>query len=223
MGLLVRRLSVVLALSACIAGPFGCAATHFVRPLGRGKGVVTASLGGPLVKLAGATFPVPIVDVGGGYGVRDDLDVFGHVDVTALAFGILHIDPGFALHPVIRDGGWVPTVTVGAALHLLTNFHDAVRGVPQLTVACAWRIKHKHMIYLGGDLGLGFGDPFHVLWGPFIGGEARLGRRVGLALEAKWISPEYNVDPVAPAWVSPSSQGYLSVLLGVNIYLGGVK
>jgi hypothetical protein len=212
---------VLLLLAAACELVGGCAATHFVRPLGRGHGVVTASLGGPLVKLFGGTFPAPIVDLGGGYGVRDDLEVFGHVDVTALAFGILHIDPGFALHPIVSDGGWKPTVTVGSALHLLTNFHDA-RAVPQLTAACAWRIKHKHMIYAGADLGLGFGAVFHPLWGPFIGGEARIGR-VGLALEAKWIAPGYPVAPLAPAWVSPSSQGYLSVLLGVNVYLGGVK
>ena len=59
------------------------------------------------------------------------MEVVGHVDLTALAFGIVHIDPGFVLHPVIRESGWVPTVTVGASLHLLTNFQD-VRGIPDL-------------------------------------------------------------------------------------------
>ena len=47
-----------------------------MRPLGKGDGMVNGSLGGPLVQIGGADFPAPIVDVGGGYGVRDDLDLF---------------------------------------------------------------------------------------------------------------------------------------------------
>jgi hypothetical protein len=215
-----RKPGWLLALALC-AGLTGCAASHFVRPLGRGNGVVTASVGGPFVRLFGAAIPTPILDLGGGYGVRDDLDVYAHVDATALAFGVLHVEPGFALHPLVRDGGWVPTVTVGTSLHLLTNFREA-RAVPQLTVAAAWRIARKHLIYIGGDLGFGFQpEGFRPLGGPFVGGEARIGR-VGLTLELKWLSPAYDTEPVAPDWVSPDSHGYLSLLIGVNVYLGKV-
>jgi hypothetical protein len=56
-----------------------------------------------------------------------------------------------------------------------------------------------------------------------VGGEARLGKRVGLSLELKWTEPEFDVKPLAPAWVSPGYQGYLSLLIGINVYLGGVK
>jgi hypothetical protein len=201
----------------------GCASSHIVRPLGKGNGNLNVSLGGPFVAFGDVTVPTPIASIGGAYGVRDDLEVFGHLDVTALAFGIVHVDPGIAMHPIVREKGWIPTVTVGAALHLLTNFQD-FRGVPQLTVAAAWRIARRHMIYVGGDLGFGF-EPqgFRAIWGPFVGGEARLGKRLGLSLELKWIEPEYNVLPLAPAWVGIANQGYLSILLGINVYLGDVK
>jgi hypothetical protein len=217
---MARRYSTIFVLAITLAG---CASTHVVRPLGQGNGMVNASLGGPFLNVFDANIPTPIVSLGGGYGVRDWLDVYGHVDVTALAFGVLHVDPGVAFHPVIREGGWVPTVTVAASLHLLTNFEDA-RGVPQFMAAAAWRIARRHLIYVGADLGLGFQPQgFRAIWGPFIGGEARVGKRVGLSLEVKWIDPEYPTRLAAPTWVAPGGQGYLSLLLGINVYIGSVK
>jgi hypothetical protein len=212
----------VLLLAALLLGG-GCAQTHIVRPLGKGNGALNVSVGGPFVQLFGAPIPVPIGSVGGAYGVRDDVEVFGQVDATALAFGVLHLSPGVAFHPVRRDGGWVPTVTVGGSLHLLTNFREA-RLVPQVTGAAAWRIRNHHLVYLGMDLGLGFQPAgFVPIWGPYLGGEARVSKRVGLALEVKWLEPHVDVRPLAPTWLSPGSQGYVSLLLGVNIYFGDVR
>jgi hypothetical protein len=211
----MNYLAVVLVLAA------GCTQSHIVRPLGKGNGVVHASLGGPFVHVFGVDLPAPIVSLGGGYGVRKDLDVFAHLDVTAAAFGNMHLEPGIALHPVISEGGAIPTVTVGASLHILTNFRDG-RAIPQLMAALAWRVGRKHLLYLGGDLGLAFGREFRALGGPFAGGELKFGR-VGLALELKWIAPQYNVAFTAPEWVSPGSQGFLSLLIGLNVYIGDVK
>ena len=41
------------------------------------------------------------------------------------------------------------------------------------------------------------------IFGPFVGGEVRVGRRVGLSLEAKYLEPKYETGMLAPAWVSP--------------------
>lgn len=207
----------LLALSAC-------ASSHFVRPLGRGNGAVHASLGGPLVKLGGAVFPTPIATVGGGYGVRDDVDVYLDANLTALAFGDLHLTPTVAWHPLISERGAVPTVTVAGSLNFLTDF-EVARALPQLTAAAAWALGRKrHMIYAGFDLAVSFeGKGWVPLFGPFIGGELRVGRRVGLTLEAKWIAPDFDSTPPAPAWIAPAGQGYLSLLLGLNVYFGGVR
>jgi hypothetical protein len=220
------RVSAVLPL--LVAGLAGCTQSHIVRPLGKGNGVVNASLGGPFVHVFGLDIPAPIFTAGGGYGVRDDLDVYANLDVTALAFGLLHVEPGVVLHPVIRESGAIPTVSVGASLHLITDFRDA-RAVPNLMGALAWRYK-RHMLYVGGDLGFGFGASredgeraFRFLGGPFVGGEVRAGKRVGLALELKWLAPQSNVAFAAPEWVSPGSQGYFSLLIGINVYIGDVK
>jgi hypothetical protein len=209
---------------ATLLGFGACASSHFVRPLGKGGAVVNASLGGPLVDL-GATFPVPIVEVGGGYGVRDDLDLFLRANITAAAFGDMHLEPGVAYHPLIRDGGPVPTVTVAGSLHFLTDFRTSAMAVPQLSVATAWSLgRRRHMVYAGADLAVSFeGKGWVPIVGPYVGGELRVGRRVGLMLEAKYLAPNYNTGILAPSWVAPGGYGYLSILLGVNVYFGGVR
>lgn len=210
---------------ATLLGVGACASSHFVRPLGKGGAVASASLGGPLVQLGGAVFPTPIVELGGGYGVRDDVDLFLRANITAAAFGDLHLEPGVAWHPIIRDHGGVPTVTVAGSMHFLTDFRTSARALPQLSAATAWALgKKRHLLYAGADLAISFeGRGWVPIVGPFIGGELRVGRRVGLSLEAKYLAPNYNTGILAPAWVAPGGYGYLSILLGVNVYFGGVK
>ena len=216
------RLYVAIATLVCFGA---CASSHFVRPLGKGGAVASASLGGPLVQLGGAFFPTPIVELGGGYGVRDDVDLFLRANITAAAFGDLHLEPGVAYHPIIRDHGPVPTVTVAGSMHFLTDFRTSARALPQLSAATAWALgKKRHLLYGGLDLAVSFeGRGWVPIFGPFIGGELRVGRRIGLSLEAKYLAPNYNTGILAPAWIAPGGYGYLSILLGVNVYFGGVK
>jgi hypothetical protein len=210
---------------ATLLGFGACASSHFVRPLGKGGAVVNASLGGPLVTLGGATFPTPIVDVGGGYGVRDDVDLFLRWNITAAAFGDLHLEPGVAWHPIIRDHGGVPTLTIAGSMHFLTDFRTTARALPELTIATAWALgKKRHLVYGGTDLAVSFeGRGWVPIFGPFVGGELRVGKRVGLTLEAKYLAPNYDTAILAPAWVAPGGWGYLSILVGVNVYFGGVR
>jgi len=198
-----------------------CSTTQAVRPLGRGNASLTASLGGPLVQVAGLDIATPILTLGGAYGLRDDLEVTARADATAGVYGDLHLEPGVAYHPLVREGGAVPTLTVAASLHLLTNFSDT-RLAPQVTLAAAWRVRRRHLVYVGVDDALAFGSPTRLVVGPLVGGELRLGR-FGLTLEAKWLAPYYDTTPTAPAWISPDGRGYLSVLLGVTRYFGDVK
>jgi hypothetical protein len=202
----------------------GCATSHMARPLGRGNAVLQASLGGPLVEVSGTPVAAPILDVGGGYGLTDRWDAFARVDVTAAAYGDLHLEPGAAFHPLVRETGLVPTVTLAGSAHLLTDFR-AVRVGPQLTALAAWRVGalHRHLVYLGVDAGTLVTGRTRLLAGPLAGGELRVGRRAGLVLEVKWLSPWYDVAPLAPTWISPGDHGYLAVLLGCNVYWGDVR
>ena len=211
-----------VALAAALVA--GCATSHFARPLGRGNAVGQASLGGPLVEVSGTPTAAPILDLAAGYGLTDAWDVYGRADVTAAAFGDLHLEPGAAFHPVVRAAGWVPTVTLAGSVHVLTDFHE-LRVGPQLTALAAWRVgaRHRHLVYGGVDAGTLVTSRTRVLAGPLAGGELRAGRRVGLVLEVKWLSPFYDVAPLAPTWVSPGDHGYLAVLLGCNVYWGDVR
>jgi hypothetical protein len=209
--------AVPLALAAAIGG---CTPTHAVRPLGRGHGVIDAAVGGPLVRLAGADVPMPILSLGGGYGVRDDAELTLHGDVTAGVFGVLHLEPGAAYHPIVRAEGLAPTLTLAGSIHLLTNLQDTLVA-PQLSAAAAWRLRRRHLIYLGLDTGLPLGARERLIVGPLLGGEARIGR-AGVSLEVKWLAPNYDITPTAPDWLSPGGRGYFAVLLGASYYLGEV-
>jgi hypothetical protein len=213
---------------ACAVWPLlaaaGCSTTHVARPLGRGNAVGQASLGGPLVEVSEKPIAAPILVLGGGYGASDRTDVFGRADVTAAAYGDLHLEAGAAFHPLVRESGGVPTVTLAGSLHVLTDF-DAVRVGPTLTAVAAWRLgaAHRHLVYAGAEGGPLLGGRTRVLAGPLAGFEARVGQRAGLVLEVKWLSPWYDVAPLAPTWISPGNRGYLAVLLGCNLYWGDVR
>ncbi|HVU49823.1 MAG TPA: hypothetical protein VHL80_03995 [Polyangia bacterium] len=201
-----------------------CATSHYARPLGRGNAALQASLGGPLVSLSGTPIAAPILEVGGGYGATDRWDVFARADVTAAAYGDLHLEPGAAYHAVVREGGPVPTVTLAGSLHVMTDF-EAARVGPQLSALAAWRVgaSRRHLVYVGADAGALVPGRVRALVGPLAGGELRVGRRAGLVLEASWLAPWYDVRPLAPTWISPGDHGYLLVLLGCNVYFGDVK
>ena len=214
----------ILAVAGAAALFSACAQSHFARPLGRGNAVGHASLGGPLLEVNETPVAAPILIVGGGYGLTDSWDAYARADVTAAAYGDLHLEPGFAFHPLVREAGGVPTVTVAASAHVLTDFHDLRLG-PQLTALAAWRVgaSHRHLVYLGADAGTLVPGHVRVLAGPLVGGELRVGLRSGLALEVKWLSPWYDVLPLSATWISPGDRGYISVLLGYNLYWGDVR
>ena len=162
--------------------------------------------------------------LGAGYGATERWDVYARADVTAAAYGDLHLEPGAAFHPLVREAGAVPTVTVAGSAHLLTDFRE-VRVGPQVSALAAWRVGalHRHLVYVGADAGALVTSRTRVLAGPLAGAELRVGRRTGLVVEAKWLSPWYDVRPLAPTWISPGDHGYLSILLGCNVYWGDVR
>src|SRR5262249_19203977 len=143
----------------------------------------------------------------------------------AAAFGDMHLTPAVAWHPLITERGGVPTVTVAGAVEFLTDFRTSARALPRLSGAAGWAPgKKRHLLDAGGDLAVSFeGRGWVPIVGPFIGGELRVGRRLGLVLEGKWLAPSYETRILAPEWVSPGGYGYFSVLLGVNVYFGGVR
>jgi hypothetical protein len=212
-----RRASLVLA---ALLGAGACATTRPLRPVGRGKTVYSASVGGPMVHALDLVLPAPILMVGGARGVRDDLEAAAALDVTAAVYGNLHLAPGAVWHPLVRPDGRVPSLMAAGWVDVITNFRDGVLVAPRLTGAASWRLRGRHLVYAGADVALAFGSATRLVAGPLAGGELRFGR-VGLGLELKWLAPNYDVEPAAPDWISPGSHGFFSVLLGFSYYPGG--
>jgi hypothetical protein len=192
-----------------------CSTVRPVEPLGAGQAMVGASLGGPMVHALGLAMPTPILTAGGAYGVGERWNATASLDATAGAYGVLHLEPGAAFFPVAGAGAR-PTLMLGGSLHLLTNFRDT-RVAPAATAVASWRAGRR-LGYAGADAALALGSPTRLVAGPLAGGELRLGRHVGLGLELKWLAPYYDVEPLAPDWISPAHHGYFSVLLGIHLY-----
>lgn len=211
-----------LSILIAVALGTGCAHTHQVRPLGKGNAAVHASVGGPMVGVFDIVLPVPIFSAGGSYGVTDNLEVLGHFDMTAAAFGSVHYDMGLAWHPIVNEYGVKPTLTLGGGAHVLAA-RESVLVAPTLNFVSAWRLARRHMIYIGVDTFLPIREQVRFVAGPLLGAELRLGKRVGLALEAKYFAPWYDTNPNPPEWFSPGGFGYISALLGANVYFGDVK
>lgn len=180
--------------------------------------MIGGSVGGPLVSALDLTIPTPVLSLGAAHGVRDDLELTLGADVTAALYGNLHVEPGLAWHPLVRDRGPAPTVSLLGSVHVITNARDALVA-PRASGIAAWRVGSGHSLYAGVDAAVVIGAPSRILAGPLLGGELGLGR-TGIQLELKWLAPYYDVDPAAPAWLSPGGRGYLSVLLGFSHNLG---
>ena len=201
-----------------VAVALGCAQSRVVRPLAVGEMVVGGSLGGPVVALFGAAFPAPILQLSGAYGVRERLAVAANVDVTAALYGTLHLEPGLVWHPVVRERGALPSVALAGSLHVLTDFGDTLVA-PQLAGVASWPLGDGHAVYAGLDTAFARRTTTRVVVGPLVGAQLRRGRS-DLTIEVKWLAPNYDVEPLAPRWISPGHRGFLSVLLGVGYHRG---
>jgi hypothetical protein len=175
-----------------------------------------------MIGIFGAVLPVPILSIGGAYGVTDNMEVLGHVDATAALFGNVHYDLGAAWHPVISEQGPKPTLTLSGGAHILATGED-VLVAPTFQFISAWRLARRHLIYIGVDTALPIRDKATFIAGPLLGAEARVSKRLGLTLEAKYLAPWYDTNPNPPEWFSPGGFGFISALLGANVYFGDVK
>jgi hypothetical protein len=201
----------------------GCSTTRPLRPLKPGETSLGASLGGPLINTLGAVFPTPMLTLGAARGLSDKVALTGALNVTAALYGTVHLEPGVVFFPVRSEHGGVPTVAVSGSFHVLANGKDVLLG-PHMAGLCSWRLAAPLLGYAGVDAALAFAPTTdrdaRLVAGPLVGAElARGTARFGL--EVKWLAPQYDVAPAAPAWISPGHHGYLSVVLGFGYRFGG--
>lgn len=203
----------------------GCGVSHAVRPLGKGQGALTATLGGPISKdlPTPVAFVVPITTVGYAHGVSDRSTVHGAVHPTGLAaFGVFAADLGVATQ-LLPANGAAPRLMVDGSLILAAGRvpGSAVPGGARLfgdvQLVGSWDLG-RHAVYGGVDqLVQPFPTPGWFV-SPMAGGLLSLGR-VDLQLEYLWLVPTVDNALQAAEFVGPFGYGASSIKVGLGVRL----
>lgn len=203
-----------------------CSLNHGVRPVGKGNVAVTGSYGGPVIEAFGAPFPLPLSTVGVRYGVSDRSDVHAafHPSVAGM-FGLVGVDAG-ASYLVAPELGRRPAVLVDGTVSFFGG--DTVEGEPEGGVRlygggaalASWSFtEREHLVYTGGEL---FWQPMpsRLYAAPLVGTRLMATRRLGVALEAKWLQPWEDTSGLTAHFYSPGQQGAITTQVGLHIALG---
>lgn len=207
-----------------------CAPTRALAPLEPGQGAFTASLGGPFVEVYGGPLPLPVTSVGYVRGIDGRLNVHGALYPTNLAlFGVFGLDLG-ASYELFGPSRARPRLMADVTAY--TFFGDLAKGEPRgglrvfpdLQLIASWPVGGdvtRTVPYVGVDQFTQFFPTAH--WNPSLvfGNELRLGKRVGLQLEGKWIAPWVDTEPLVPHWYGAANRGAFSAQLGLTVYAGG--
>jgi hypothetical protein len=201
-----------------------------VRPIGKGKVAVEASVGGPMTKVFGAYIPLPLSTVGATYGAGERTDVHAAYHPTAAAVaGVAAVEVG-AGHELVAWQGARPRVMADATV--LGAGGDASSAGPeggfalflQPTVTASWDWgKEKRQSFYTGLTGFSQVVPTPHLLGAWVLGNRFAVKRTSITTEFKWIAPYASSEPIVPEFVSPGYQGAVSFQVGLGYTLGGAK
>lgn len=204
----------------------GCSVNHGVRPLGKGKTAINASVGGPTAELFGAPVPLPISTVGVRHGISDRSDIHAAFHPSmALLFGVAGLDAG-ASYLVFEQEGPRPAILVDGTVTAI--FGDLSEGEPaggfrmygNVAALASWEYGQRgNLVYTGADLFIQ-PSPWQPIGGPLIGHQLRLGERVGLSTELKWMGGSANTDPFTIRWYGIGQQGVLVPQIGLDVAFG---
>jgi hypothetical protein len=99
-----------------------CAPSRYVKPLARSEQVISASLGGPLIRFSGLPVPIPFTSLGYARGLSEGITGYGHLHTTSLLFGNAQADLGgtFLLYKNEKHFG----LTASPALQLAYNLRN---------------------------------------------------------------------------------------------------
>lgn len=116
---------------------FSCAPSRYVKPLIKGESTIQANFGGPIAKVPGiGSIPLPLTSLGYGYGLKNNLTLFGNFHPTSLMFGVGQIDIGASCLVWSREKmGISLQPTVNACLDFYTGSN---RLWPQLDANYYW-------------------------------------------------------------------------------------
>ena len=137
---MVRMCSTILRFLKCLIVLslfFACAPARYVKPLDKGQHALQLNLGGPIAKVPGiGVIPMPLTTVGYGYGIKENLTLFGNLHTTSLLFGVGQVDIGAAYR---CWSGKNMGITLQPTLNVAVDFYTgANRFWPQLDANYYW-------------------------------------------------------------------------------------
>lgn len=100
-----------------------CAPSRYVKPLAEKQHAASFSFGGPLIKFSGAPIPIPFSTLGYGYGLTDNVTLYGNLHTTSALFGNGQLDLGttFTIYKKENKFG----ITASPAFQLAYNIRNA--------------------------------------------------------------------------------------------------
>lgn len=198
----------------------GCGTSQPIRPVEKGTTDLIVSFGGPIIPLDGLAIPVPYLNAGAVYGVRENLSVFGNVHLTAALFKDVGIDGG-VVTSLREEEGMMPSVTVNGRLYF---FWDIVRGnskrlFPLVTVTGHYQTGEHSCFYFGAD-NLFQLHQFEYFFSPLIGYQFPLTSAVNAQGEVKWLAANKDTrHGIFEGATSVSGKGGVGFFFGIQVPL----
>lgn len=224
---LLRFFSVSLGISLAVTS---CAPTPFVKTLEHKQHAVSASLGGPLLRIPGvATMPIPFIQGTYGYGWKPNTTLHGSWNVTSAVFGVAQFN--FGVTQSVWKNNEKMGVTCSPSFSILGDVYERnVRVYPQLdanyyfnyhTNSSNNRCNYGYVgcsnwFDLKSTKAHGVEQTNHVVFNPQIGHVFQR-EHWAYQLEMKLLAPYKSNENIVVDYVSPfGNKGGLGVYFGVN-------
>ena len=213
------------------AGLSACGTVNSARPLAPGQHQVGVTLGGPLLRVGGATLAMPNLVLQGRSGVAlladRPLDVDYGLNLTTAAFGIVAVHGG-ASWLALAQRGALPALSLSNRLWVADNHLDftkasgtrGLHAVDQVELTTSWDTSPA-LLYGGAAQYIDFREP-SLLLTPFVGAAWHLGKGWDLQTEFRHYSisrdnPQANVD-----WVT-WGPGAMGATLSISKRTGSIS
>jgi hypothetical protein len=228
----INNMRHIIPIFAAVFTLFSCAPTRYYKPLDSGEHSVHASFGGPIIQVPGiATIPIPFTSVGYGYGLKDNLTVYGSWQTTSALFGVIHTDIGATMN-IWQNESMGLSVSPGFNF-LIDAFEWKPSLYPQLDINYYWTYGRKCEQGKSQDFYFGFDNWFdlrsklahdvpntnRIIWNTHVGHS--FNRNLwSYQLELKLLAPYLNNNVVVD-YVSPlGDRGAIGFYFGVKRTLG---
>jgi hypothetical protein len=217
-----RRHLILAALPAVILlAVVRCGTVTAVTPLHRGESSLSASVGGPVTKVAGTSIPLPYVVARYRYGLSNKASVYAGGHLLTAGFSVLGLDLGMSYH-FLQQNGWIPAVGAAAGIAAFIEPGGSSAIFPQLELVASYRLGSRFTPYFGAQSMYQLAAKPYVVFAPLVGGQLRVGNNFSLGLEAKWYAPTETTEPRNVHYSLPlGNRGAVGFVLGANWLIGG--